>query len=329
MTRSDDTRLRAIAATTANWPFTLWNFGEAIALDALLDAAHRLDDPAYEQHVAALCLAAIAKGVGCSPDDCQAPGRALVTLYRRRGDDRYLVAAEALASLQDRLPRNPEGALLVRAHQAGWKHQIWIDSVDLIGPLYANLASLTNDSRRQSQAVAATLAHLRCLQTDSGLASHGYDTHAGRNGHHWSRGMGWALMGMVDVLALTPETTSDRAELLQRFIAMTDGLLPHQRDDGLWHIVVDRPDSYVETTLAAMFVIAMHKAVEAGLIAPDAVKSPMAAARQGVLRHVNPNGVLARVSDATPVSQYATYATRPFGEFPWGQGPLLMMECKS
>lgn len=325
----DLSRLRTIAAATASWPFTLWNFGEAIALDALLEASRCLDDPAFEQHAAALCLASIAKGVGRSPDDCQAPGRAFVTLYRRRGDPRYLAAAEALAAHYNRLPRNPQGAVLVRAHQAGWKHQIWIDSIDLIGPLHASLASLTGDPAQHDQAVALTLAHLRCLQSDDGLATHGYDTHAGRNGHLWSRGMGWALMGMAEVLALTPETTTGRAELQQRFIAMTRALLPLQRDDGLWHIVVDRPDSYPETTLAAMFVIAMHTARAAGGIADIPLSGPVATARAGVLRNLGSDGILARVSDATPIGQYATYATRPFGQFPWGQGPLLMMECMS
>jgi unsaturated rhamnogalacturonyl hydrolase len=329
VTIADDARLRSIAAATADWPFTLWNFGEAIALDALLEASLHLNEPVYEQHVAALCLASIAKGVGRVAEDCQAPGRAFVTLYRRRGDPRYLAAAEALAVLHDRLPRNPQGAILVRAHQAGWKHQIWIDSIDLIGPLYANLANVTDDPVRQRQAVDLTLAHLRCLQADSGLACHGYDTHSGRNGHHWSRGMGWALMGMADVLVLTPETTPGRDEVLQRFVAMTQALLPLQRDDGLWHIVVDRPDSYPETTLAAMFVIAMQKARLAGWITADSLTAPMAAARQGVLHHVDPRGALERVSDATAIGQYATYATRPFGQFPWGQGPLLMMECMS
>lgn len=325
MTRADDARLRAIAAATAEWPFTLWNFGEAIALNALLEASQRLGEPGYEQHVAALCLASIAKGVGRVAEDCQAPGRAFLTLYHRRGDPRYLAAAEALAALHDRLPRNPQGAILVRAHQAGWKHQIWIDSIDLIGPLFANLAKITNDPARQRQAVALTLAHLRCLQGGDGLACHGFDTHGGRNGHHWSRGMGWALMGMAEVLDLTPETTPGRDELLQRFVAMTQALLPLQRDDGLWHIVVDRPDSYPETSLAAMFVVAMHKARLAGWIAADTLNAPMDAARDGALRYVGADGILARVSDATPVGQYSTYATRPFGQFPWGQGPLLMM----
>jgi hypothetical protein len=38
---------------------------------------------------------------------------------------------------------------------------------------------------------------------------------------------------------------------------------------------------------------------------------------------VAPDGRLQLVSDATPVGAHVVYATRPFGTFPWGQGPLL------
>jgi unsaturated rhamnogalacturonyl hydrolase len=42
---------------------------------------------------------------------------------------------------------------------------------------------------------------------------------------------------------------------------------------------------------------------------------------------VSPEGQLALVSDATPIGELRMYLTRPFGIFPWGQGPLLMMLC--
>ena len=60
-------RLRAMAQATADWPFRMWNFGEAIALDALLEAASRLNEPAWEPHMAALCLASIGNGLGQTP----------------------------------------------------------------------------------------------------------------------------------------------------------------------------------------------------------------------------------------------------------------------
>ena len=138
---TDTERIARIAQRTAQWPFRLFVFGEAVAMDGLLAASTRLDAPIYEQHVAALCLAAIGRGIGAKPEDHVAPGRALIGLYRRRGDKRFLDAARALVTLHEQFPRNPQGAVLVRAAQAGWAHQIWVDSVDLIGPLFAHYAA--------------------------------------------------------------------------------------------------------------------------------------------------------------------------------------------
>jgi len=50
-------------------------------------------------------------------------------------------------------------------------------------------------------------------------------------------------------------------------------------------------------------------------------------ARNAMHEHVK-DGALLLVSDATPVGARAVYATRPFGTFPWGQGPLLLALCQ-
>lgn len=52
------------------------------------------------------------------------------------------------------------------------------------------------------------------------------------------------------------------------------------------------------------------------------------AAERAVLRHTNPAGELELVSEATPVGEKQMYATRPFGVFPWGQGPLVLLLCR-
>jgi hypothetical protein len=52
------------------------------------------------------------------------------------------------------------------------------------------------------------------------------------------------------------------------------------------------------------------------------------AAEQGVLLNVNENGELGLTTEATPVSERRMYATRRFGVFPWGQGPLVLLLCE-
>ncbi len=319
--------LETISSAAMRWPFRLWAFGEGIALEGLLAAASELDRADIRQHVSALCLASIGRGVGSSPDDHPAPAGVFLSLYRETGDERFLQAVRSLVALHERMPVNPAGALLVRAHQPGWRHQIWVDSMDVIGPLMAGYAAASGEEPFHERAISLTLAHARLLQSDSGLFFHGYETHAGQNGHFWARGNGWALLGMVETLALTPRETAGWHELSSRLELLLGALARTQRPSGLWCTVVDRDESYEETTLAAMAVAAIARCADAGLIDGGAHQALALCARAAVLAHVGDDGVLSLVSEATPVGQFSTYATRPFGSFPWGQGPLLLMLC--
>jgi unsaturated rhamnogalacturonyl hydrolase len=89
--------------------------------------------------------------------------------------------------------------------------------------------------------------------------------------------------------------------------------------------VCDDPATYVETTLAAMAAYALREAFDHGLIDRNAYGAVEQAARAAVKTHIGDDGTLALVSDATPVGRDCVYATRPFGMFPWGQGPLLLL----
>ena len=46
-----------------------------------------------------------------------------------------------------------------------------------------------------------------------------------------------------------------------------------------------------------------------------------------MIRNIGAKGELSLTSEATPVSEHRVYATRRFGVFPWGQGPLVLLLC--
>src|SRR5690606_18358415 len=102
----------------------------------------------------------------------------------------------------------------------------------------------------------------------------------------------------------------------------------HQGADGLWNTIVDDPSTYAETTLAAMVATGVTRAEVAGVDLPGGAAAMATKARSAVLGQIAPDGGLMKVSDATPVGEHRLYATRPFGIFPWGQGPLLLMVCQ-
>ncbi len=300
----------------------MWGFGEGIALRGLLAASDALGDPMLYGFVLGLLRGWMGRGVARSNEDHVAPGRELLAVWERERDPAMLDAARALAALNASFATGALGARCHRPDTPGWRHQIWVDCMDVDGPFLARLALATGEDRYFDQAADELLGYARTLQDESsGLLRHGHEHYAGRNGAYWARGNGWALMGLVETLALLPLSHPSVPELRDRLAALVEALAAHQDESGLFHTVLTDPGAYLETTLAAMLAASL----------PDDPKhQPMIdRARAAVLAHVDADGALGLVSDATPVGEAHVYATRPFGVFPWGQGPLLLMLARN
>ncbi len=317
--------LRRIARRTMTWNFRVWGFGEAIALRGLLRFAEATNDAAAEAFVYGLLRAWIGRGVARTPEDHVGPGRELLAFWERTGDRQFLDAAHSLATLHASFPRHDSGARWHRADQPGWRRQIWVDCMDMDAPFLVRLARTTGQDRYYDQAATEILGYARLLQDESsGLFLHGHELECGRNGERWARGNGWALMGLVDTLTELPPEHASHVELRQRLSALCDCLARCQRPDGLWHTVLDDEGTYAESTLAAMAAYALPNAFRNGLVEPAAYEPIEHRARSALPPLIDETGALQRVSDATPVGQRTMYASRPFGVFPWGQGPLLL-----
>jgi unsaturated rhamnogalacturonyl hydrolase len=314
------------ARRTMEWPFRLWGFGEAIALRGLLRAAEAQGDREPLGFVHGLLRAWIAKGVGRTADDHTAPGCELLAFYQMTGDGAFLDGARSLAALLASFPQNCYGARLHRSDQPGWRRQIWVDCMESDGPFLALLGALTGDGALQDEAAGQACAYCRCLQDEnSGLFWHGFETECGRNGQVWARGNGWALLGLTGVLRSLDAAHPLALEIRQRLEALARGLAACQDASGLWRTVLADDSTYLETTLAAMAAWGLREAFDRGILPESAFADMEWAARAAVKRNVRDDGVLEKVSDATPIGELRQYATRPFGVFPWGQGPLLLM----
>lgn len=312
--------LTRVSRRTMQLPFRMWAFGEAIGLRGLLAAASVTPDPTPTGFAHALLRATMARGIGNHPEDHLAPGLEFLTFYENTGDQQFLNAARALADLHHRMPANKYGAKLHRSYQPGWHEQLWVDHMDVDPPFLARLARITGEDRYLRQCVTELISYSRLLQDERlGLFCHGYETYCGKNGEFWARGNGWALQGLVETLRWLPLETTEVPELRQRLDRLLQGLLERQAENGLWHTVTDDPGTYLESTLAAMFAYAVS------IYAPEKFAPQIARSINEVNDLIDEDGALQLVTSATPIGTRAMYATRPFGVYAWGQGPLLML----
>jgi len=319
-----------MAEATIRYPFKRWGFGESIAIEAVLAAGGEPGRWATNRIVEwATDHAPLAE----DPLAHVAPGVPLLLVAEKAGDKRapLLACARELAATFEASAVGRHGAQIHRPDLAGWEHEVWVDCMHLDGPFLAHLSVVTGEDRFADLAADLLLRHARVLQDEgSGLFSHGFDDASGRrNNVHWGRGLGWALMGLVDTLRNIPHEHPARPEGMDRLHALVEGLAATETAPGAWHTVVDAPETYIETSVGAFVAVGVGRGVRDGLL-PARWSALVDRALTATWGHISREGLLEGVSDATPVgADAAHYGARNRGSFPWGQGPALLAlgEC--
>lgn len=142
----------------------------------------------------------------------------------------------------------------------------------------------------------------------------------------WARANGWALLAISDVLDVLPEDHVDREEIMNLFTDHIRGLAALQSGEGLWHQLLDRNDSYLETSATAMFVYCIAHAINKGWIDPLVYEPIASAGWRGISSNINDLGQVEETCVGTGLGFNAMfYYKRPVDVFaPHGYGPVLL-----
>lgn len=308
--------IASVVERTLDWMQGCWYWGDAIELDALLEA-DALEEVGWSGAIAER-VERWAESAPDAWDDALAPGRAIVSLARsgkvsERAVHRMLIALQ-------RLPRNKQGVPLLRPHMPEWRDVVWIDSLYHLPTSLAAAGTWLDKLALHDDAIRIAVATIDLLSTPGGLA-HFFDGGLRRNnGIVWSRGLGWALLGLLDLLQILHGRHAERlrevaSSLLRR---MEDT----QETSGHWRTVLGNDNADTETSAAAFFVAAaLHPAASTLVsLSPE----PIDRATQAVLAAIEPDGTYSGVSHDTharwDVGAYEHPSLRPS---PWGQGAAL------
>jgi rhamnogalacturonyl hydrolase YesR len=138
--------------------------------------------------------------------------------------------------------------------------------------------------------------HHYLFRKENELYHHCMYPDSGRYGvAHWSRANGWAIMARVQLMDFLPEGHPYRKRLKEILLDQIIGLSRFQGPDGLWHQLLDKPDSFPESSGTSMFVYAIARSVNEGWI-PDHYSSIALRGWEGLEECVNQAGELDKVS---------------------------------
>ncbi len=197
-------------------------------------------------------------------DDCGAMGASIIEVYGKVKKKEYKEyidnTARHITERQERL----DDKTLVRTFPQ--KMTLWADDLYMSVPFLARMGALTGDRKYFDDAVRQVLNFDKYLWLeDKGLYYHCYYSDSDKNGvAHWGRSNGWVVEAQVHLLEYLPEDHPQRGDIIKNLEKQLIGLSRYQDEKGLWHQLLDKPESYAETSCSAMFVHGIAKAINEG-----------------------------------------------------------------
>jgi rhamnogalacturonyl hydrolase YesR len=205
---------------------------------------------------------------------------------------------------------------------------LWLDDLYMSVPALAQMGKLTGETKYYDDAVKQVLQFSdRMYNKDVNLYMHGWVE--GMNPHpefHWARANGWALMAMTELLDVLPSTHPGYKKVLDLLQRHIRGLAIYQTDNGLWHQLLDKNDTYLETSATAIYTFCIAKAINEKWIDPKAYGPMCLLAWNAVATKVNGKGQVEGTCVGTGMAfDPMFYYYRPVNVFAaHGYGPVLL-----
>jgi len=219
-------------------------------------------------------------------------------IYRQTGDEKYLAIPKKLADGEFANPREDGLTELTR---------FWVDDMYMVGSLQVQAYKSTKNEVYLNRAALQLKVYCDKLQRPNGLFFHREDAP-----FYWGRGNGWAAAALTETLLVLPETHEFYKPLLEAYQKMMLTLLDFQGDDGMWHQLLDDPESYPETSCTGMFLYALASGIDKGWLPSEKYPANVENAWKALAGYVNEKGEVENVCVGTNAKNNKKhYLTRP------------------
>ena len=153
--------------------------------------------------------------------------------------------------------------VLVRNKTKGRGLGLQIDDLYMLTPYWCRKAELLEDSKWLDRAIDESLHYFDYLWDEKDQLMHPLwlQQKQGSYGLYWGRGNGWYIMAITDLLTFIPNDHPKREQVLDDYRTFIKGIILRQGENGLWHQILDQPDTYEETSCSGMFTYCILKGI--------------------------------------------------------------------
>ena len=205
---------------------------------------------------------------------------------------------------------------------------LWLDDLYMSVPALAQAGKLTGDSKYFEDACRQIIQFSqRMFNKDQGLYMHGWvEDMEPHPEFYWARCNGWALLAMTELLDVLPSGYPLKKDILDQYRRHVKGLVSFQSGSGFWHQLLDRNDSYPETSATAIFTYCIAHGVNMGWIDAQAFGPAAVLGWNAAQSKVNDQGQVEGTCVGTGMAfDPAFYYHRPVNvAAAHGYGPVIM-----
>ena len=190
-------------------------------------------------------------------DPCST-GEAILAAWKETGNPALKAAFDRLLDWALRgAPRNGEGIVYHRMDAP----QFWADSMYMLPPFLA-AAGEYDECLRQIRGYLKAL-----LDPEKHLMRHMWNDGTGHfdRAAFWGSGSGWTVAGLARVIDMLPDSyEGEKRALAQTTAQILEGMKRCMRPDGLFHDVLDDPDTFLDANCSQMAAYAIYRGVASG-----------------------------------------------------------------
>ncbi|MHC4876789.1 MAG: glycoside hydrolase family 88 protein [Planctomycetota bacterium] len=175
-------------------------------------------------------------------------------------------------------------------------HNEMSDAVFMGTPILVQCGRLTGEQKYFDMAAR----HLRFM-LKLNLRDDGLHQHSPLDPEHtaWGRGNGFPALGLALCLSDLPQDSRYRAEFLSAYQSHIAVMRSHQDATGMWHQIVDRPESYREFTVTCMTTFAITRGLRRGWLDRETYGPVVRRAWEAIKSRIGPDGRLVDVCTGT------------------------------
>lgn len=213
---------------------------------------------------------------------------------------------------------------------------VWLDDMFMGLPTLAYMGKLTGDNKYYDDAAKQVMSFgIRMWVPEKKLFRHGWvEDMTPHPAFHWGRANGWAFLTMCEVLDVLPLEHPKRSQILAMMQDHAESLAKLQSHNGFWHQLLDRNDTYLESSATAIYAYCLAHGINQGWLSAKTFGPVALLAWHAVASSVNARGQVENCCVGTGMGfDPSFYAYRPvhvmaahgYGPAIWAGAEIIKM----